>query len=255
MKKVIRIGSIKDRSRPVDVFFKIEITDGELSISGVIGPTRDGNAQGGCGQICMEFAHRNPAHNDRRYDHLIVPEDITFAPGWNKGMWWDLLEIWNDWHLNDMRAYCEHQKALGWRELASKEVTIYHWRLKTEFFSEKREIEGVAVESAKRGVVCKLTPHQLAVLNAEVRHGTHTPEAPSELYEPKKPLYNGDNGHEEKKLIGWLRPDEHPDGIMCKPCPVCGYKYGSEWKREELPEPVIKFLTALPDADISPAWV
>lgn len=25
-----------------------------------------------------------------------------------------LVELWDRWHLNDMRAECEHQRALGW---------------------------------------------------------------------------------------------------------------------------------------------
>jgi hypothetical protein len=38
-----------------------------------------------------------------------------------------------------------------------------------------------------------------------------------------------------KKAVGWLRPDEHPAGILCKPCPVCGYKYGTAWLYREIP--------------------
>lgn len=34
-----------------------------------------------------------------------------------------------------------------------------------------------------------------------------------------------------------------------------GYKYGSAWVREEVPEEVLKFLAALPDTDMKPAWV
>lgn len=43
----------------------------------------------------------------------------------------------------------------------------------------------------------------------------------------------------EKKLSGWVYPTEHPEGVLCKPCPVCGYKYGSAWLREELPQEII----------------
>lgn len=34
-----------------------------------------------------------------------------------------------------------------------------------------------------------------------------------------------------------------------------GYKYGSAWKRQEVPEEVLVFLKSLPDADKQPAWV
>lgn len=52
-----------------------------------------------------------------------------------------------------------------------------------------------------------------------------------------------------------VKPDEHPDGILCKPCPVCGYKYGTSWLMEEVPEDVIDWLFALPDTTVKPAWV
>lgn len=74
-------------------------------------------------------------------------------------------------------------------------------------------------------------------------------------YKPKKPIYNGDKGPVEVKTLGWLRPEEHPDGLLCRPCPVCGYKYGSAWKKEEVPQDVINWLFNLPDTTVQPAWV
>lgn len=59
----------------------------------------------------------------------------------------------------------------------------------------------------------------------------------------------------ETKTAGWVRFDEHPRGLLSKPCPVCGYKYGSAWNREAVPEDVLQFLAGLPDADVTPAWV
>jgi hypothetical protein len=52
-----------------------------------------------------------------------------------------------------------------------------------------------------------------------------------------------------------LYQSEHPEGILMKPCPVCGYKYGTAWNKEELPEEVIEFLQSLPDTPIKPAWI
>jgi hypothetical protein len=75
------------------------------------------------------------------------------------------------------------------------------------------------------------------------------PDAESPLsgcYEVKK---------REQKAIGWTYPHEHPDGLLTKPCATCGYKYGSSWLKEDLPEAVVSFLSALPDTDVRPAWV
>ena len=76
MRKVIRPGRIMNyyggRYHP-DIFCKITLDNGRLSISGVIGPKSNGNARGGCGQIDMEFMHRNAADNDTRYSDQIKP--------------------------------------------------------------------------------------------------------------------------------------------------------------------------------------
>src|SRR6478735_2143194 len=37
--------------------------------------------------------------------------------------------------------------------------------------------------------------------------------------------------------------------------PDGGYKYGSAWLREEVPQDVLDWLFSLPDADMTPAWV
>jgi hypothetical protein len=161
--KVIRPGTLPTfGGSHVSVYINIKYNDGCLSITGVIGPRPSGNCYGGCGQIDMEFAHRNPADNDKRNNHPTPTSEFTWAPGWTADMWLELLDIWNRWHLNDMKSGCEHQRALGW--------TSY---------------------------------------------------------------------------------DEHPS----EPCPVCGYKYGSAWLREEVPADVLEWLRELPDTDRQPAWV
>jgi hypothetical protein len=41
-------------------------------------------------------------------------EAIDYAPGWSPGKLVELLDVWDTYHLNDMQAGCEHQRALGW---------------------------------------------------------------------------------------------------------------------------------------------
>ncbi len=44
-------------------------------------------------------------------------------------------------------------------------------------------------------------------------------------------------------------PKLHPD-------PSCGgYRYGSAWLKEAVPEDVLTWLNGLPDTDKAPAWV
>jgi hypothetical protein len=157
---------MRGNGRKYPVFCEISITgDGRLSITGVEGPTRSGNCMGGAGQIDMHFQHSNPAHDDRRY--IVPTSTLRFAPGWDAAMWLSLLEIWHDWHLNDMRSGCEHQRAMGW--------------------------------------------------TYEAHHSAATFEGEA--------------------------------------CPVCGYRIGSGWLKEDLPIWVWKFLRSLPDTDRTPAWV
>lgn len=100
--KVIRPMTIKTCDGGwVSVYCKIKYTDSRLSITGVIGPTCNGNAYGGCGQINMEF--ENGGYPSRHY-----------ASGWSGHRFGILLDIWDKYHLNDLQAACEHQRELGW---------------------------------------------------------------------------------------------------------------------------------------------
>lgn len=118
MNKIVRIGTISEGQSRASVYCRIKMSAKDnqvrLSITGVIGPLHNGNARGGAGQIEMKFQHRNPAHNDKRYHSPISAADICYAPGWDAEKWLDLLEVWHDWHLNDTRAGCDHQRKLGW---------------------------------------------------------------------------------------------------------------------------------------------
>lgn len=110
---IIHPGTL-DQGKPVHIFCKIEFDGRALAISGVEGPTRNGNCAGSCGQISGGYAHRNPADNDPRTHSPTKPDKIKFAAGWNEELWLTFLDLWKRWHLNDMRVACEHQRKLGW---------------------------------------------------------------------------------------------------------------------------------------------
>lgn len=98
-----------------------------------------------------------------------------------------------------------------------------------------------------------LTKEEKELWNLPISKKTWEP-LDDKRYEPQK-RYDWNNGATEESMLGWLRPDEHPDGILCKPCPVCGYKYGTSWLKEDVPEDVLQFLYNLPDTTREPAWV
>jgi hypothetical protein len=44
------------------------------------------------------------------------------------------------------------------------------------------------------------------------------------------------NRDERGVLAVWVKWDEHVDGLLMRPCYVCGYEYGSQWLYEPLPD-------------------
>lgn len=240
-KKIVRPGTVDVGYpvRAVDVFCKIEYSeDGRLSISGVEGPRANGDAWGGCGQIVMS----------------LKAEDITPAPGWDRFSIGAFLTLWDRWHLNDMSPCCEHQRAAGWYDKAGQKVKLYHWRLDDAAQKEKDAAEKAAQAALLAGEVFAPTTRQHKAANREYEVTTHTPDAPAH-YTPRTSLYASMAGPVEEKGLGWLYEKEHPEGLLCRPCPECGYKYGSEWKREEVPASVLETFRALPGTDKTPAWV
>jgi hypothetical protein len=98
----MNMSHTEERTRYLPMFVKIEYKDGRLSITGVVGPYRSGNAAGGCGQIDMEFRGH--------LDDL----DLRYPEGWSKDLFEYLLAVWDLYHLNDMKAECVHQRRMGW---------------------------------------------------------------------------------------------------------------------------------------------
>ena len=104
LKKVMRIGTTNHDSagRWVSIYFCLELRagrNGYYSFTGVINPRHSGNADC-CGQIDMEFLHRNPKHDDERYaGFLIKPEQIRFRPGWDARKLLRYLDIWRRYHM------------------------------------------------------------------------------------------------------------------------------------------------------------
>lgn len=162
----------------------------------------------------------------------------TIALYINDPVFSEIYRLWDLYHLNDMHPACEHQAAQGWEEIAKDKVTLYHWSMTPEALAEQKAAEKAALIALKCGETFKPTIKQRFFASLPYSITTHTenlPEDKAKYYQPKKPLYNGDKGHTEEKALGWLHENEHPDGILCKACPVCGYKYGTAWKYFPIP--------------------
>lgn len=180
-------------------FAEIEYKDRELTVHGVIGPRPSGNCDGSCGQ-CVDEIREGTPNGD-----------------WTVEMLKRFCEIWDEWHLNHVRAYCQHQKALGWDKLAGKRVTLYNYHLRAEVFSEQRHLQNRINKLIGETGTATLTKEEKELWNLPIRKKTWEPmEDPR--YEPQK-KYGWNDGPTEENALGWLSPEEHPDGILGKRAP------------------------------------
>lgn len=172
----------------------------------------------------------NPRHTDIYCGGQCLD---TIAEYIHTPLFEELYKYWKLYHLNGMRPDCEHQEALGWREKATEKATLYTFKLTPETMQKMRELEGMAVEAAKRGEPFKTSIKERFIL--DLKYSITTPDAA--LPENMANFYK--LAKTEEKTLGWLRENEHPDGILCKPCPVCGYKYGTAWRHRDIPADVL----------------
>lgn len=91
--KVVYIGESVDGSIHCDIHYK----DGNLSISGVIGSKGNGDCTGSCGQIDSDIK--------------AELDTIVYASNWSKVKAFEFLDIWNEYHLNGMKAGTPKQEA------------------------------------------------------------------------------------------------------------------------------------------------
>ncbi len=238
-KKTINPGSIpveRDRermfARVTCVIAYADKEDGKraLSVTGKIG-----EPYGSGGQIEMSFRHRTAAYDDARYTELL---SITrFNKGWTSDLWLEFLDRWHEWHLNDMRAGCEHQRKLPglYKRITTADLSLSP----TAWASRRRIIKAVEASLREHGKAA-ITAEERRVLalplSLEIPHGDGYPPPPGD-YEIRKI---------KKETANWVRADVHPEGMLLRKCPECGYEYGSRWLYEPVPEDVLEFLKGLP---------
>lgn len=206
-----------------------------LHITGVVGPRSNGDAYS-AGQ-CYDTLRQGVAN-----------------AGWTADSLYKLLDIWERWHMNDMngmKPYCEHQVGEAWNP--DRQVKVYKYKMSVALLNEQNRLKKNVEEKLSAGAVVQLKEPQLSLYNKPyfVKYYNSTSPAGYEKYS------------EETKPVGSLYPmdsdttwgDKHPLGILCKPCPICGYKWGSSWRAERIPAEVLTWLESLPDSTRTPAWV
>lgn len=207
MENKIFLGTINDYEREGsrnDAYLTISFTNGEFSASGEV----------------WQHSRRDIVTGGQCLDALkkLFPNNRTMA---------QVYKIWKKYHLNHMRAGCEHQRSLD----VSKKVEVVTYGLTYQASRLRTDSIKKAAKFAAKGEPAPLsnTEKALILLDNWFEDVFTPPDADSPLsgcYEVKK---------REQKAIGWIKPSEHPEGLLCKPCDVCGYKYGSAWLKEEIP--------------------
>lgn len=219
------------------LFITIKWDGRRLSITGVEGPKANGDCRGSCGQTGI------PLFADR------------MAEDWEESIVKRLRAVWDRWHLNDMQPACEHQRTDKAFD-RSRPLELQHLTWGPRYYPAMK-----AAESGEMGIEeyadFAWTSRQVRALTL----GHNTPKHP-DLWTAG---FFGDRLIEEgwlkiekteTKTAGWVDYREHPEGLLSKPCPVCGYAYGTAWLHVEVPSYVLEFLRGLPDnADDMPrAW-
>lgn len=155
------------------------------------------------------------------------------------------------WHLNDMRAGCEHQEALGWGHgvaiaLAAKDLTE----------AQRLTLDG------KAEAVCKL-----ARAKEYTARWTRLTTDRNEAIRWLKSIRGGECSISDLELLmsrgigpypvraaferklhaevdAAIRPEPFEAAIykdsISAPCPVCGYEYGTQWLKRDLPPEIVK---------------
>lgn len=147
-----------------------------------------------------------------------------------------ILDIWKEYHLNDMHAECIHQEEAGIRELASQPLYKAEYTMTHDTIVKQRGVEDFIKK--------ELTQNGTVTLSQDQR------ELYTMKYSIKKFFLNADEAKEnipegyklrevEATLRGHTSLSESEFGLLGKECPVCGYKYGHGWTYRPIPEEIL----------------
>lgn len=201
-----------------------------LHITGIVGPRKNGDAYT-AGQ-CYDTLRQGVANE-----------------GWTADTLGKFLDIWQRWHLNDMNPCCEHQREWD----GEKTVTLYEYKMNDEMIRSRSTLTDIVRRHLLNGESVQLTPEGRRLYKGTYFLKTYDSNTPdgyklSKTYQRHaRELYPLDSDSK----YGY----KHPDGILAKPCPVCGYKWGTSWRAERIPAEVLTWLETLPDSKRTPAWV
>ncbi len=156
-----------------------------------------------------------------------------------------LHAIWKLYHRNDMRPGCEHQRAENWgtKKITVVTVEVATWQIHHQG-EAVRQInallrDGRPVPLASSWPLSRMVEE---IVKDAKRGIVYQPKTEAEASWIKSRIIQI---KQEAKYSGHVYPQEHPEGVLTKPCPVCGYKYGSAWLYMPIPATVIEEVNQL----------
>lgn len=138
-----------------------------------------------------------------------------------------LVGLWNAYHLNTLTAGCEHQRAMGWHAAHA-------------YTGSPTTDAGRAYDYALRildGLSETIPPRPACA----VCRGLSGPDAPCYSCEGGMATEHAYRLRETKTELRRRLELELRDDVS-RPCPVCGYRYGSAWLKLPVPADVVLFL-------------
>lgn len=147
-----------------------------------------------------------------------------------------ILDIWKEYHLNDMHAECIHQEEAGIRKLASQPLYKVEYTMTHDTIVKQRRVEDFIKEELVQNGTVTLSQEQQDLYKMK--------------YSIKKFFLNADEAKEnipegyklrevEATLRGHTSLSESEFGLLGTECPVCGYKYGHGWTYRPIPEEIL----------------
>lgn len=228
----VRINYNTPEQKRMNTHIRPEGDSNELSITGVVNPKSNGNADRGgqCDNALLEI----DTYNEKE--------------GWTRENVVELYRIWNKYHLNHMNPGCPCTDHID----MTQKIPVYSYGYGNKHrIMEEHILSGRCVDYTEYlNIAKKMRRTDYYVCDNYLDSPEHNPEVLVLIEEG----YLEVRAQVEQKAVGWVDYTKHPEGWLLRPCPVCGYKYGSEWTRRDIPTEVLQWLVDLPETQVRYAW-
>lgn len=137
----------------------------------------------------------------------------------------------NRWNYNNLRPCCKH---VDYSKVENNIIPIYLVDLKPETKNKIKRIKNYVVSELLKYDRATLTEEQKEILNlSEYVDYEQYKDFPEDL---KAYYYCEIVNYEKARFVSWY---DNPEGLINRPCPVCGQRYGEKYCFERIPDNVL----------------